>query len=357
MEHWRALLSHRPALAVIATALESLQPASAARLRALAKRGAPLRKPAPRRARSTQREAGSPRRGADMVAPRLAALDADGAALKAADAAAREAFAGVPGAARYLARVARARGAQREAKNRFVTANLRLVLSVAHRYERSLLPLADLVQEGNLGLIQAVERFDRSRGVRFSTYAVWWIRHYVNRALSDKGRLVRIPVHTLDALQRVARAQAAIESSTGGVASDAALAGRTGFSLDKLEALREQRALSRPVSIDPVSAEDGERSPHQVIAAPIEVELDDRLDLARFADEVAQLMGALSPIEADVLRLRFGFDGGEGHTLREVGCKYNLSRERIRQLQEMALRKLRGELQRRLGLENARHAA
>ncbi len=248
-----------------------------------------------------------------------------------------------PAFKRYLARVQKARVDQKRSKNRFVAANLRLVVSIARRYNRGRMPLIDLIQEGNLGLMKAVERFDHSRGYRFSTYASWWIRHAISRALADKGRAVRIPVHMLDTFNRVQKATQAISSRTGKDPTSEELAQETGIAEDKLEKMQGYWA-DTPFSLDrPVNDEDGRKfvdfleneniqSPHETLVQQA------------WSDELQRLLGTLTPMEARILRWRFGLDDEEELTLKEIGDKYNLSRERIRQLQEQALGKIRKQM-------------
>ncbi|MDB4984947.1 MAG: polymerase sigma factor RpoD, partial [Myxococcaceae bacterium] len=160
---------------------------------------------------------------------------------------------------KYLLDVKLAQRAQQEAKNRFVTANLRLVVSIARRYNHGRMPLIDLIQEGNFGLLKGVERFDHTRGYRFSTYASWWIRHAINRALADKARVVRVPVHMLDTYQRVARVARAIEAQTGREATPEEIEKETGVSAEKLKQLQQSTPVA-PFSLDRnVGDEDGRR--------------------------------------------------------------------------------------------------
>jgi RNA polymerase primary sigma factor len=241
---------------------------------------------------------------------------------------------------KYLGGVEDAQVAQQHSKNRFVAANLRLVVSIARRYNRGRLPLIDLIQEGNIGLMKAVERFDHNRGYRFSTYASWWIRHAISRALADKGRAVRIPVHMLDTYNRVARATQAIATRTGQEPSPEELEKETGIAAEKLEKIKGYWAET-PFSLDrPVNDEDGRKFidflEQENVPTPYE-----QLVSKTWSDEVRRLLDTLSPMEARILRWRFGLDDEDELTLKEIGDKYNLSRERIRQLQEQALEKIR----------------
>ena len=235
-----------------------------------------------------------------------------------------------------------------QAKNEFVKANLRLVVSIARRFNHGRMPLADLIQEGNIGLIKAVERFDYRRGYRFSTYASWWIRHAISRALADKGRAVRLPVHMIDAYHRVAKSKRELSGKLGRQPTVEEIGEATGIAPAKVEKMRSY-LLDQSFSLDrPVSDEDGRRfidfiqDPSAELTSPV----DDLADAA-MTTEVRELLSGLKPIEADILRQRFGLDDDKELTLKEIGEKYNLSRERIRQLQEQALLKMRRALQRK----------
>jgi RNA polymerase primary sigma factor len=243
----------------------------------------------------------------------------------------------------YLAKIAKADRVQRRVKDRFVRANLRLVVSIARRYNRGKLPLIDLIQEGNIGLIKAVERFEHARGYRFSTYASWWIRHAISRALADKGRTVRIPVHMLDTYHRVNRARQTISARTGRDATPEELSQETGIPSEKLAKVQDLYA-DTPFSLDrPVGDEDG-RKFIDFLEAENAPPADESLSSDRWNMEVRRLLSTLSPIESNIIRWRFGLDDQDELTLKEIGDRYSLSRERIRQLQEQAIGKIRRQM-------------
>jgi RNA polymerase primary sigma factor len=248
----------------------------------------------------------------------------------------------------WLRRVHAANRAAAGARNEFVKANLRLVVSIARRFNHGRMALADLIQEGNIGLMKAVERYDYRRGFRFSTYASWWIRHAISRALADKGREVRLPVHMIDAQHRLTKARRQLTGQLGRQPTSEELAAATQMPIDKIEKMRSW-LLEQSVSIDKPVGDDEGRVLGEVLEDPDREEVSPTGDLEweALTAEVRDLLRELRPIEADILRQRFGLGTEQELTLKEIGDKYNLSRERIRQLQEQALVKMRRALARR----------
>jgi len=246
----------------------------------------------------------------------------------------------------YIARVRGAAHELRDAKNAFVKANLRLVVSIARRFNHGRMPLQDLIQEGNIGLMKAVDRFDYRKGFRFSTYGSWWIRHAISRAIADKGRAVRLPVHMIDAYHKLAKAKRELEMVNGRDATTDELAKATGIAAVKIERMGGL-LLDQAISLDrPVSGDD-DRRVVDFLEDTDAVAPGENLEAEAISEQVRQVIHMLRPIEADILRKRFGLDDDSEKTLKEIGEQYSLSRERIRQLQEQALGKIRRELKRR----------
>ncbi len=228
----------------------------------------------------------------------------------------------------------------KKAREHMIKANLRLVVKIAHDYDGLGLPLLDLINEGNIGLMKAVERFDPAKGGKLSTYGSWWIKQSIKRALANQSKTIRLPVHLVDKISKMRRTAMKLQEEFGREPTDEELAEELNTSASRVAAMRT--AAIRPASLDaPISEDEDSNSYSEVVADENATSPYAQLEDKTVNSMLEEMVTKLDPREAAILRYRFGLDGGNEKTLEEVGQKFGVTRERVRQIQNIALRKLR----------------
>ena len=234
----------------------------------------------------------------------------------------------------------RIRRGDRAARNHMIQANLRLVVKIAHDYKDFGLPLLDLISEGNIGLIKAVERFDPRKGGKLSTYAAWWIKQSIKRALANQSKTIRLPVHLVDKISKMRRAAMKLAEEFGREPTDEEVAMELNISVNRVAHLKS--VSIRPTSLDAPIGEDGDSATFgDIVGDENATSPYENVQERNLKSDLNHMINSLDKREADILRMRFGLDGHDELTLEEVGKKFKVTRERVRQLQNLALQKIR----------------
>lgn len=234
---------------------------------------------------------------------------------------------------------ARIKKGDKKAREHMIKANLRLVVKIAHDYEGYGLPLLDLISEGNIGLMKAVERFDPSKGGKLSTYGAWWIKQSIKRALANQSKTIRLPVHLVDKIAKMRRLSMKLQEEIGREPTDDELAVEMAIPVHRVAQMRT--AAIRPASLDAPIGDDDSNTFGEIVQDESADTPYEELEEKTVTKMLREMVKTLDPREETILRYRFGLDGGTEKTLEEVGQKFNVTRERVRQIQNIALRKLR----------------